>query len=116
MERGAETAAGLALVVALAWAGDAVAAALALPVPGAMLGLAAFLALLGTGRFAWSLGGSRLLVRWLGLLIVPPLVAVGGNFASLMSQAWALAAAFVVGVAVTGTATALLFRAAGGHR
>ena len=110
MGRLLETIAGLALLAALATGGDAVAAALALPVPGSVLGLGSYLLLLATGRFGWSLNGARLLVGWLGLLIVAPLVAVGGDMHRLAAQALPLALIFVAGVAVTGMATALLYR------
>ena len=101
---------GLALVGGLAAAGDAATAALHLPVPGAVLGLLAYLALLATGRGEWSTGGARWLAGLLGALIVPPLVGVAAFAPVLAAGGWRLGLALVAGVVVTGLITAASFR------
>ena len=53
-------AAGLALLAVLAAGGDLIVARLGLVLPGSVLGLGAYLLLLSTGRFGWSLGAARL--------------------------------------------------------
>lgn len=116
MKRVLETVAGLALLAALAAGGDVIASRLGVAIPGAALGLLVYLLLLASGRFGWTLHGARFLVGWLGALIVAPLVVVGAQRGVLVDHAVPLALAFVAGVAVTGVATALLFRAAGGAR
>ena len=50
--------AGLALLGLLAAAGETLRVAAGLPVPGAAIGLTAYLLLLATGRFDWSLAAA----------------------------------------------------------
>ncbi len=105
---------GIGLCIALALAGEALAARLALPLPGAVIGLGAYLALLALPGdwFGWSRAGAALLVRWLGAMLVPALL--GLNFALLAGSALPLALLLVVTTLVTGVATALLYARAGG--
>ncbi|KPF78205.1 hypothetical protein IP88_04635 [alpha proteobacterium AAP81b] len=107
---------GVALCIALAEAGRWLAAALALPVPGAVIGLAAYLALLLTlgERLAWSRDGGRLLLRWLGALLVPALVGLGARAMLIADAALPLVLLLVTTTLVTAVATALLYRLAGG--
>ncbi len=112
MRRTAGFIAGTVLLVALAAAGDRVASALALPVPGAVLGLVAYLILLASGLGAWSVPAGRWLAGLLGALIVPPLVGIAAFAPVLAAGGWRLALALVAGVAVTGVATAATFRLA----
>jgi holin-like protein len=112
MRRIAEFLGGLALLGGLGAAGTAVAAALALPVPGPVLGLLAYLALLALGWAAWSAAAARWLAGLLGALIVPPLVGVAAFTPVLAAGGWRLAVALVGGCLVTGVVTALTFRRA----
>lgn len=105
-----ETAAGLALMAALALLGEQLVRWVDLP--GPVLGLGVYMLMLASGRFGWTLRGARWLAGGLGALIVAPLVAVGGNMQALAGHALPLALAFVAGVAVTGVTTALVFVAA----
>ena len=106
---------GVALCCALAAAGVALADVLRLPMPGAILGLGAYLAWLAWGRgIGWSRPGAALLLRWLGAMIVPALVGLGGYLALLAGAALPLLAILVVSTLVTALVTALLYRLAGG--
>lgn len=108
-----ETLPGVALCCLLAVGGNAVSAALGLPVPGAVLGLLVYALWLASGRgIGWSRPGAMLLVRWLGAMIVPALLGVqavswGGAMLPLMVL-------LVVTTMVTALATAVLYRLAGG--
>lgn len=107
---------GVLLCCALALAGGLVVARLALPVPGAVLGLLVYLGWLVWGRgIAWSRPGAALLLRWMGALIVPALVGLTAYAGVLAGAALPLAAVLVVTTLVTALATALIYRAAGGH-
>ena len=112
MRRTVSFIAGIGLFVLLAAAGDAVATALALPVPGAVLGLVAYLGLLATGAAEASVTPARWLAGLLGALIVPPLVGIAGFAPVLAAGGWRLVVALVAGVAVTGVVTAMTFRLA----
>lgn len=106
---------GVALCCALAVAGGALGDALHLAVPGAILGLGAYLAWLVWDRgVGWSRPGAALLLRWLGAMIVPALVGLGGYFAVLAGAALPLLAILLVSTLVTALVTALLYRLAGG--
>ncbi|PTB21478.1 murein hydrolase transporter LrgA [Trinickia symbiotica] len=108
-----------AFLAALWFAADFVSRRLGLPVPGSVLGLAALLALLLSGRVAprWVKAGADWLLADMLLFFVPAAVAVvqyGGLF---KSDGWRLALAVVAGtltvmvaVAVTVDQTARLER------
>lgn len=102
---------GLALLVALSLAGDLVAAVAGLGVPGPILGLAAYLLLLGVwpafGRL--TLPAARLLTRYLGALIVPAAVGLAAFMPFLGPAVPALALVIVVSTLVTGVTTALIY-------
>jgi holin-like protein len=107
---------GAALCGALAIAGDALVAWLALPVPGAVLGLLAYLGWLTVGRgIAWSRPGAALLQRWIGALIVPALVGLTAYAGVLAGAALPLLAVMVVTTLLTALATAVIFRVMGGR-
>ncbi len=111
-----EMAPGVGLCVALALAGDALAAWVRLPVPGAILGLVAYLLWLTLGRgIGWSRRGAGLLIRWIGAMIVPALVGLQAYAAVLAHGALPLAMLLVVTTLLTALATALLYRLAGGR-
>ena len=78
MRRIAEFLGGLALVAGLAALGSAASAGLQLPVPGPVLGLLAYIALLSLGVFPASADAARWLSGLIGALIVPPLVGIAG--------------------------------------
>ena len=112
----AEMAPGVLLCVALATAGDALAGWLRLPVPGAILGLVAYLSWLTLGRgIGWSQRGAALLVRWIGAMIVPALVGLQAWAGVLAGGALPLALLLIVTTLLTALATALLYRLAGGR-
>jgi len=116
MRRGLELAAGVLLCGALALAGDAIAASAVLPVPGAALGLLAYAMLLIGGRgIGWSRPGARLLVRWIGAMIVPALVGLTTQAGVMTGAALPIIVLLVVTTLVTAVATALLYRLAGGR-
>ncbi len=113
---GAHTLAGVLLCVALALGGEALVAALRLPVPGAILGLVVYLGWLSVGRgIGWSRRGAALLIRWIGAMIVPALVGLQAYAGNLAGAALPLALLLVVTTLLTALATALLYRAAGGR-
>ena len=106
---------GVALCIMLAMAGDALARGLGLPLPGAVIGLIAYLAWLRSGRgISWAAPGAGLLLRWLGAMVVPALVSVadalpaGGTLLPLL-------ALLVITTLATALATAFIYRWAGGH-
>jgi holin-like protein len=111
MRRIAEFIGGLALVAGLSAAGSAAATALALPVPGPVIGLLAYFALLSFGIFPASAVAARWLAGLLGALIVPPLVGVAAFAPVLAAGGWRLAVALVGGCVVTGLVTAATYRA-----
>lgn len=112
----ARTLPGVLLCCALAMAGNALAAWLRLPVPGAVLGLFAYLVWLINGRgIGWSLPGAALLLRWMGALIVPALVGLTAYAAELAGAAVHLLVVLVATTLVTALATAVIFRIFGGR-
>ncbi len=107
---------GVLLCCGLAVAGDAVVAALRLSVPGAVLGLIAYLGWLTMGRgIAWSRPGALLLIRWIGAMIVPALVGLQLYLGVLAGAALPLALLLVATTLLTALATAVLYRLAGGR-
>ena len=107
---------GVVLCCGLALAGTAAVHALALPVPGSVAGLLVYFGWRVWGRgIAWSRPGAALLLRWIGALIVPALVGLTAYAGVLAGAALPLAAVLVATTLVTALATALIFRAAGGH-
>ena len=107
---------GVLLCCALAIAGGHVVQALALPVPGAVVGLVAYLGWLVSGRgIGWSRPGAALLLRWIGAMIVPALVGLTAYAAVLAGAAAVLVLVLVATTLLTALATALIFRAVGGH-
>ncbi|WP_426167654.1 CidA/LrgA family protein [Sandarakinorhabdus sp. DWP1-3-1] len=116
MRNSIEIGAGALLCIALAMAGDALVAALRLPVPGAIIGLVVYLGWLTIGRgIGWSRRGAALLIRWIGAMIVPALVGLQAYAGALAGTALPLALLLVVTTLLTALATALLYRAAGGR-
>ena len=108
---------GVTFCCALALAGDWLAARAGLPIPGAVLGLAVYLAWLAWGRgIGWSRPGAMLLVRWIGAMIVPALVGLQGYFGVLAGSAVPLLLLLVATTLVTGAATAFFYRLAGGRQ
>ena len=106
---------GVLLCCGLAVAGGALAEALRLPVPGAILGLGLYLAWLVSGRgIGWSRPGAALLLRWLGAMIVPALVGLGGDLGLLAGALLPLLLVLLVSTLLTALVTALLYRLAGG--
>jgi holin-like protein len=107
---------GVLLCIALALAGGFGVRLLDLPLPGAVLGLFAYLALLMGGRgIGWSRPGAALLLRWIGAFIVPALVGLTGYAAVLAGAALPLLVALVATTLLTALATATIFRLAGGR-
>jgi holin-like protein len=105
---------GVLLCCGLAVAGEVLADVLHMVVPGAILGLGAYLAWLVWGRgIGWSRPGAALLLRWLGAMIVPALVGLGGYFALLAGALLPLLAILVVSTLVTALVTAVIFRLSG---
>jgi holin-like protein len=107
---------GVLLCVGLALTGDALAAALRLPVPGAVLGLIIYLALLLVGRgIGWSRRGAALLLRWIGAMVVPALVSLAIAADGLAPVLLPLALVMLASTLLTALATALIYRLAGGR-
>ena len=112
----ARTLPGVLLCCALAVAGNALAAMAQLPVPGAVLGLLAYLGWLISGRgIGWSTPGAALLLRWIGALIVPALVGLTAYAGVVAVAAIPLLVVLVATTLITALATALIFRMAGGR-
>ena len=106
---------GIAVIVALSLGGDWLRESLGLAVPGPVLGMGAYLLLLATRRFDWSLAGAGLLTGLIGAIIVPPLVGLA-LFDEVLRPALAgVAAVLVLSTALTAAAAALIFRLAGGR-
>ncbi len=110
MRRTAEFLAGLALLAGLSAGGTATAAALRLPVPGPVLGLLGYIALLSFRLFPASLTAARWLSGLLGALIVPPLIGIVLFAPVLAAGGWRLAVALVGGCLMTGLVTAATFQ------
>jgi holin-like protein len=107
---------GVLLCSALAVAGNALVGRAHLPVPGAVLGLLAYLGWLTVGRgIGWSRPGAALLLRWIGALIVPALVGLTAYAGVLAGAAMPLLVVLVASTLVTALATAVIFRLAGGR-
>lgn len=116
MRSGFQLLPGLLLCMGLALSGDALAAALRLPVPGAVLGLVAYLCWLLIGRgIGWSRPGAALLLRWIGALVVPALVSLALAADGLSPVLLRLAGVMLVSTLVTAVATAAIYRLAGGR-
>ncbi len=114
-EAGIATVAGLALIGGLAVGGNWVAARVGGGVPGPVLGMAAYLLLLATGRADWSLRGADLLTGLIGAMIVPALVGLAAFGAVLAPVWWRVAVVLVLSTGLTALAAAGLFRWAGGR-
>ena len=111
----AEGLAGAGLIGALAVGGGWLAARTGNVVPGPVLGMGAYLALLATRRADWSLRGADLLTGLIGAMIVPALVGLV-EFVPDIAPVWPrVAAVLVISTAVTALAAAALFRLAGGR-
>ncbi|MFZ4689609.1 MAG: CidA/LrgA family protein [Polymorphobacter sp.] len=107
---------GVLLCCALALGGEALAGWSGLPLPGAALGLLAYLAWLVWGRaIGWSRPGAALLLRWIGAMVVPALVGLVAQAGVLAGALLPVLVLLVVTTLVTATATALLYRLAGGR-
>ncbi len=102
---------GLIVLILLSLAGDLAAALLGIAVPGPILGLAAYLALLAAwpGFRSWTLPAARLLTRFLGALIVPAAVGLAAFAPFVVDVAPQLMLVIVVSTLVTGLTTALLY-------
>lgn len=102
---------GVLLCCLLALAGQALGAWARLPVPGAVIGLFAYLGLLSLGdRIGWSQPGATLLLRWLGALIVPALIGVVDFVDKPGFPAMKVIFVLVATTIVTAAATAATFR------
>lgn len=107
---------GVLLCCALAMAGNALASWLRLPVPGAVLGLLAYLGWLISGRgIGWSRPGAALLLRWIGALIVPALVGLTAYAGVLAGAAVSLLVVLLATTLLTALTTAVIFRLVGGR-
>lgn len=107
---------GVLLCCGLAVAGQAAAAWARLPVPGAVLGMLVYGGwLLGGRAIAWSRPGAALLLRWLGVMVVPALVGLTAQAAVLAGAALPLLALLLATTLVTALATAVIYRLAGGR-
>jgi len=104
-------AAGFAVLVALSIGGDAAARVFALPVPGPVIGLGAYLLLLAAvpGAEAATAPAARALLRLLGALIVPAAVGLAAFGPFVADAAPELALVLVASTLVTGLTTALLY-------
>ena len=111
----ATVAAGIGWCAAAAAAAMWLAARLALPVPGQVLAMTGYAALLAAGRLRWSRPGATLLARWIGALLVPALVGLQAYVVPFAGVIAPLAAVLVVTTLATGLATAWLYRLAGGR-
>lgn len=112
MRRTADFLAGLALLTVLAWAGDVIADALRLTVPGPVIGLGLYWALLrALPAAARTVPAATWLTGWLGLLIVPAMVGLMA-FAPLFTPGLAarLAGLLLATTALTGLTTAGAYR------
>ena len=103
---------GIGVIVAFAAAGNAVQAALHLPIPGSTIGMIALLILLLTPVRGWLMRvvapAADSLIAVLPLLLVPLAVGVVGSFGTLAEHALAIVAALVIGWLVTFLSAALI--------
>lgn len=102
----------LTLILSLQLAGEALAAGLALPVPGPVLGMAGLLAV-----FAWQGGPTEAqegvakgFLDNLGLLFVPAGVGVMLHLPTVAAEWRAIMATVLLGTVITIAVTALAFR------
>lgn len=95
----------------LSLAGDLAVAMLGIAVPGPIVGLAVYLALLALWPAFrnWTLPAARLLTRFLGALIVPAAVGLAAFAPFVAEVAPQLVLVIVVSTLVTGLTTALLY-------
>jgi len=102
---------GLVVLILLSLAGDLAVAMLGIAVPGPIVGLAAYLALLALWPAfrSWTLTAARLLTRFLGALIVPAAVGLAAFAPFVAEVAPQLVLVIVVSTLVTGLTTALLY-------
>ena len=107
---------GLALLAGVAAGGSWLAARASLPLPGPVLGMLGYAAvLLVTPWLEWSLGAARWVAGLIGALLVPPLVGVVLYQADAAAGGLRLAAVLVVSTGLTALTTAGLFRLCGGR-
>ncbi len=107
---------GILLCAGLAMSGEALVTRLGLPVPGAVLGLLAYLIWLLAGRgIGWSRPGAALLLRWIGALIVPALVSLALSADRIAGVLLPLALVLLGSTLITALATAAIYRLAGGR-
>jgi len=101
---------GLLLCLGLSLAGEALVAALSLPLAGPVLGMVLYGLWLASGRgIEWSRSGALLLSRWLGAFLVPVLLGLWTQ-AALLASAWlSLAVLMLATTLATGLVTALLY-------
>lgn len=103
---------GLALLLLLQTAGEGLVRALALPLPGPVLGLAMLLPLLGWAPVAQRVEAvAAVLLQHLSLLFVPVGVGVIVHLGALASVGWPLLVVIVVSTWVGMAVTALVLRA-----
>jgi holin-like protein len=103
---------GLALLLLLQTAGELLVRALALPLPGPVLGLAMLLPLLGWAPVALRVGAvAAVLLQHLSLLFVPVGVGVVVHLGALAPVGWRLLAVIVLSTWVGMAVTALVLRA-----
>lgn len=114
---GRRLAAGIIVCIFLAAVGETVVRFSGLPVPGAVIGMLIYAAWLASGRrVAWSRPGAWFLVRWIGALIVPPLVVLPSLVMTMRGDvAAALGLLLLVTTLVTALATAAIYRLMGGR-
>jgi holin-like protein len=107
-----QIAGGIGVLALLAASGGLVARLLDIPVPGPVIGMGLYLALLAAvpRAVAWTVAGARLLTSLLGALIVPAAVGLAAFAPVLRAEAAPLAAAVVLSTAATGLATAGAYR------
>ena len=103
---------GLALLLLLQTAGELLVRALALPLPGPVLGLAMLLPLLGWAPVAQRVGAvAAVLLQHLSLLFVPVGVGVIVHLGALAPVGWRLLTVIVLSTWVGMAVTAIVLRA-----
>ncbi|GEM_PF-1890700 len=107
---------GLLVLAGFSVGGSWVAARGGIAVPGPVLGMTVYtLLLLTTPWLDRSLPAARLVASLIGALLVPALVGVALFAHETAAGGWRLPLVLVVSTAITGLATAALFRLAGGR-
>ncbi|MEX6725864.1 CidA/LrgA family protein [Parapedomonas caeni] len=103
---------GLALLVGLAGAGEWASHRLPLGLPGAILGLLAYLALLAASPriHAWTGEAAERLLKVLGILITPAAVGLATHTDAMASELGRIVIVLVVSTLATGLATWATFR------